>query len=853
MHWLGGLVRSIAAATIFLSMLCFSCSGIAQESESPPLLGPMQTNIRSIGLAEALLALAQARHIQIVYVSEEIKDLRTQGASGDLTARDALLELLAGTDLDFKFLDNNTVAIAKKDARVGSQAVLSSAGTPAQSVAPEYAATEQAAPQNPDSNTLQEVVVTAARRTQTELDVPMSIAVVSAQTLRNQGVQVFNDFANEIPNLTFNYGQSGGDITDRAIAIRGIQGADTTGFYLDDLPMPISLNPRVLDLERIEVLRGPQGTLYGARSMGGTLREITTPPDVSQFTGEMHTQGSMVDGGGAGYQWDATFNIPLFADRAAIRVTPFLGEDPGFINRVFPIAPGSAILQEVRNTASNKYKGVISSLLWNATDDLAIRPTLMYQASVSNGFPLGDYTASNLTNFRHFDLPEGGTDKWLYAGGSIVYSTRLGVITSATSVLNRHSLDVEDVSEFTAAAFGTPLLPSTEPSTRLAHSATQELRFASGWTGVIQFVGGLYYNVTDNTYEYQQLIPGFGSIFGTSNAYSVWNPQRQTQKAAYGELTYAITSDWSAIVGGRYTRDLTVAGGYESGVATGLPAGISLASIGADNVYTPKYQLKYQPDNNLNIYASIAKGYRPGSGEVPPPYAFCAAQYAADGIKPAELTSYKPDSVWSYELGGKTRSIDQRFSLSGAIFWINWKDIREFIDLSCGFNAFINSAAARSRGGEIELSAVPLKGLNLTAGIGYTDAKIVSEGSIAALPVGSPIPQVAPLTGNLSAQFEQPLGALTTLLLRGDYSYTAHSYSTTNSPLMPRLRPEYALVNLRAAIQRGGIECALFVKNAGDVHPNLGDQLSNGAEDPGRPRWETGAPRTYGIDIRSRF
>jgi len=197
-------------------MLCFSCSGIAQESESPPLLGAMQTNIRSIGLAEALLTLAQARHIQIVYVSEEIKDLRTQGATGDLTARDALLELLAGTDLDFKFLDGKTVAIAKKDPYAGSQGVLAPARTPVQPVAPEYAATEQAMPQNPDSYSLQEVVVTAARRTQTELDVPMSIAVISAQTLRNQGIQVFNDFANEIPNLTFNYGQSGGDITDRA-------------------------------------------------------------------------------------------------------------------------------------------------------------------------------------------------------------------------------------------------------------------------------------------------------------------------------------------------------------------------------------------------------------------------------------------------------------------------------------------------------------------------------------------------------------------------------------------------------------------------------------------------------------
>jgi iron complex outermembrane receptor protein len=849
----GVAVRMTMAAAMLMAVV--SLTARAGDPPVTPHLGRMQTDIPPLALAEALRAFAQSRHIQIVYVSQELGNRRTEGVHGDLSAEDALSALLEGTNLEFKFLDNQTVAIEPRSGRGDDGAgTADTAGKPA---GPDQGRSPpRAAPGADEANFLQEVLVTASRRTESQLDVPMSLVVISRQTLEEQGVQTFDDFANQIPNLTFNYGETGGDINDRAIAIRGIQGADTTSVYMDDLPMPISLDPRILDLQRIEVLRGPQGTLYGARSMGGTVREITTPPDLTEATGSVHSAGLSIDGGGDGYQLDGTFNLPLVLDRVALRLTPFSGEDPGYINREFPDPVVPDRLTVVKNTAAMKYQGVIASLLWKAADNLAIRPTIMYQSSRANGFPLADYSAGNLTNFRHFDLPESAMDKWLYAGGTVNYSTPYGVITSATSLLDRHSLDVEDVSEYTAssAAFNTPLLPSTEPTTRLTHSATEEIRFASAWGGPVQFVGGLYYNLTDYTDEYQQIIPQFQAIFGSVNAYSQWQPQRDTQRAVYGELTYSLGPQWSATFGGRYTRDDALAWGDESGVATGsLTGGISLASRGTDGVFTPKYLLKYQPNGNLDVYADIAKGYRPGSGETPPPPIFCATEYRADGLTPADLSYYKPDSLWSYEVGEKLRSTDQRFSLDGSLFWIDWKNIRETIDLACGFFAYINSAAARSRGGELEASAAPFKGLMLNGGVGYTDAKIVSEGAIDVPPVGSPIEQVAPLTGNFSARYEHPWVENTDLLWRLDYIYTSHSYSTTNSPLMPRLRPAYRLVGIRSGIRRDSLECAFFIKNLFDVHPNLGDQLSNGAEDPGRPRWETGPPRTYGVDIRARF
>jgi iron complex outermembrane receptor protein len=727
-------------------------------------------------------------------------------------------------------------------------AVVASAQVPAQQSA--------AAPD--EVGGVQEVVVTAQRRSESQLSVPMSISVVPAQQLKDQSVQVFNDFAQEIPNLTFAGAGGGlGDVNARSVAIRGIQGANVTGYYLDDLPMPISLDPRVLDLERIEVLRGPQGTLYGARSMGGTVREVTTAPDLNQVTSQVHAEGTSIDGGGNGYQVDGTFNVPLIPEKLALRFTPFTGEDPGYINRVYASPAGSSNQVEVKNTAAAKYEGFFASVLWKATDALTIRPTYMYQSTNTNGFPLADYNASNLTNYRAEDVPEGYTDTWYYTGGSINYATPVGVFTSVTSVLNRSTSDREDISEWAAATFGAPVVPFYSGVTGAYHSTTEEIRFASGWNGPLQFVGGLYFDSESSTFLEVQNIPSYEALFGSSMAYNSWDPNNTKERAAYGELTYSITSQWSATVGGRYSKDKTTTGGYQWGLADGAPTFADATpnnSSSSDKAFTPKFLVKYEPNGDMNFYADAAKGYRPGSGEVPPPPAFCAANYQAVGLTPAELSSYQPDSVWSYEIGAKMRTLDRRVSITGAVFWIDWKNIQESINLSqCGFSAVLNTAAARSRGGELEVSANPMDHLSLNAAMGYTDAVIVSGGLATFLKPGETLPEVAPWTASFNAQYEQPLFSNTSLVFRVDYSYTDHSYSIANSELDPRVRPSYELVNLRTALRQGPIEYALFVKNLADAHPNLGDQISGGAEFQGRPRWDTGPPRTYGIEFRAKF
>lgn len=838
--------------------------GLTAAQVPAATLAVVATNIPPGPLAAALQNFAESRHLQIVYASADVGTASTRGAKGELTAQRALQLLLRGTGLRFEFLSTNSVAIVPIAARNAStrsqQADPPSAPPPPRLVA---AATDASASGAPEPNVLQEVVVTAERRSELQVNVPMSVDVLSAPTLQAEEIKTFNDFAQTVPNLNFNYGATYGNANDRAVAIRGIQGADTTGFYLDDLVLPISINPRVLDLARIEVLRGPQGTLYGARSMGGTVRMITAAPDPTQFNAQIFAQGTSVDGGGDGYEVHGTLNLPL-TDKAAIRITPFRGQDGGYINREWPNFNGPTTLPtyqflQQKNSAETEYEGVYSSLIWTPIKDLSIRPTVMYQSSAQNGLPLANTNPDNLTNFNPFDIPEGLTEKFLVTGLTINYSMPYGTITSSTSGLNRHTGDWEDVSLFTNFAFGTPLLPSPISLFNSNQIATEELRFTSNFPIPLQFTGGLWYDHEHDSVSQYQPIPGFLPIFGTSIAEALWSPTFIQERAVYGELTYSITPKWSVTVGDRYSSDSTINGGYQWGVVASAPSvaqAISVANSESDRVSTPKFLLKYQPTPGLDVYADAAKGFRPGAGQVPPPVAFCAAEYAKFGFTPTQLSSYKPDSVWSYEVGTKLLSADHRYSLNGALFWIEWTGMREFLELPCGFGVFLNTAKSRSRGVDFDFAAVPFEGLNLSGGLGYDNARIQNAGLAAdftSLRPGFPIPDVAPLTANLSAQYEFPLGENLQYLLRADYAYTGHSYSITNTPLVPRLRAAYSLWDFRTSLIQGRIQYSLFIKNIGDVHPNLGDQLSQAAEAPGRPRWEIGPPRTYGVEFQETF
>ena len=712
-------------------------------------------------------------------------------------------------------------------------------------VQPSYSADEPA-------TALQEIVVTSTKREENLQQVPLSVTAISAETIQEAGIRDFGDYARIVPNLTYSAGF--GVIAGRTMAIRGVQGLNTTGFYIDDMPVPATLDPLVLDIDRIEVLRGPQGTLYGARSMGGTVRLITEAPDLNEFSARVHGLGSKVYDGGRGYQADTTVNLPVIDNTLAVRINGFIGNTGSFIDRVYPSASNPAVNVSTL-TGRNDFNGGSLSILWKPLDDLTIRPFVMTQASYLNGWPLSDVYAGSLIQNRHFDIEENAGDHWTYAGVTINWGLPLGDITSSTGYFNRHAYEIEDVSEWLASASGLGLIASSVWSGSSVHEFVEETRFSSKFPGPVQLIIGVYVNRTGSNYPQYEYAPGInaasGGAFGTDLVYGSEAPGNDDENAIFGEFTYKFAPGWSAILGARESHITTSEYVPWTGIlVAGVPGGGGSTTA---NSFTPKFSLKYAPNDDIEYYATAAKGFRPGNGQVAPPPTFCGADYTSTGLTPAALSMYGADSLWSYELGTKTQWLEHRLTVNAAAYQINWSELQQQSRFACGFTFLVNAGAARSRGGEIEVAALAAPGLQFTLGVGYEDAVITASSPQLETTVGSPVQQVAPWTVSSSVEYTHHLVGNWEGLGRIDYSYTDHSFSANEDPANPRLRQSYSLTNVRIGGKDRQYEIDGFINNLFNVHANLSDDASEAGEDPGRPRILVNPPRTFGLEGTVRF
>jgi iron complex outermembrane recepter protein len=302
--------------------------------------------------------------------------------------------------------------------------------------------------------------------------------------------------------------------------------------------------------------------------------------------------------------------------------------------------------------------------------------------------------------------------------------------------------------------------------------------------------------------------------------------------------------------------------GYEEGLATGGgPAIVTPPTETTESGTNPKFEADYRITPDQMVYVNIAKGFRPG-GLVPivPPGqpgtatdCVAALKQVDPNITIQDTSSFKSDSLWNYELGGKTAWLDHRLTFNAAAFYIKWDDIQQQILLSCGFQYRANAGAAVSKGGEMEVHARPTEPLELSLGVGYQNAKITEASQSSPQAVGSPVYQVPDWTGSASVTYTTQLTGTWKMVSGADYSYIGKSFSGNNDPSDPRERPSYRLINARAAFDHGTFEVAVVGKNLADEVANLGDNRSIAAEVPGRPRLFVNQPRTIGVEFRQSF
>lgn len=732
---------------------------------------------------------------------------------------------------------------------------------------------------------LEEVTVTATRRAENVQDVAMSITVLDASQLEARDVKTFIDYAASVPNLGFGY-TGNGFSNARSISIRGIAGNDTTGFYLDDTPLPESINPQIVDIDRIEVLRGPQGTLYGARSEGGTVRLITQQPD-DTFSARTHLAISDTwNADRPNYTADAALNLPLVQDRLSLRVVGLYDAQAGFFKRQFPSTPFGTDYRTVDNVAENITSGGSVALRWKVNDNLTVTPRVLYQQSKYNGYPYSDHTAyevpppaepptslnlnpNNFMQTRLYDIREGGSDKWSLSSLTMSYRTSFGDFISSSSYLDRKLFDTEDASDSGYQLLGAPF-PWAIPGNTTLYEFVQEVRFVSDFSGPLQVITGVYYQSTRGKPFYQTpvIIDGLNEYFGGTpdNPAPGTNPAspdeliadslntRKTEPALYGEVTYQVADPLKVTVGARLYRVKVTSDAFSSGFATGGPVVIDPPVTLTQSGVNPKVELDYQLTSDKMVYALASKGFRPGGVTAALPAAYgCPEALAELGLNPQQVRAYKSDSVWNYEVGAKTSWLDQSLTVNAAAYYIDWSDIQQSVRLSCGASYTGNAGEAKSEGFELELNAVPFAGLQLNAGIGYTHATITAAGPTSPQRPGSRVYQVPDWTGSAGVTYTHALTPSVDLVSNVGYSYTGSSKSGNNNPDVPRVRDAYSLLDTRIAVAWDDYQIAFVGKNLTNEHANLSDNASVASEVIGRPRLVVNRPRTLGLEFIAKF
>ncbi len=531
-----------------------------------------------------------------------------------------------------------------------------------------------AADQPASSNELEVITVTAQKRAESEQTVPLSMTTFGAVALEQKAIATFFDYGTKVPNLAF--APTGDGVgTSRTISIRGISGDNVTGFYVDETPIPDSVDPRVLDIDHIEVLRGPQGTLYGARSMGGTVRVITKPANLSTFEATVHGGiGKTAQTGDPNYTGDAVVNIPLITDRLAARVSGFYDRQAGYFKRSFCTDPATAGVDvaagqtcrpldaagvtTLDNIGEVKSYGGAVSLTFKVNDNVTITPRLMRQKTTFNGFPMGDVLSApgnrigyaygpdyadfaplpnalrpgSLTQARWFNIAEGGYDDWgLYSVG-VKWKTAFGEFVSSTAYFDRKVVETEDETDFVWAAIispGSPPLPGGITEIKSYQRFVQEIRFASELDGPLQYVVGGFYSdfhgrVPFNAYYPGATVPGLDNVIGAELTpgypdliFGSDGHTKVQEPAVFGELSYEFTKQLKVTAGLRWYKVKTSAEGYQRGLAVGGgPTIVDAPSSSSETGTNPKVQIDYRITPDHMVYALAAKGFRPG-GLVP--------------------------------------------------------------------------------------------------------------------------------------------------------------------------------------------------------------------------------------------
>lgn len=827
-----------------------------------------ELDIPAEDLTSALQSFAIASHHKLLYKTELTAGKSSVRLQGQFTAEKAMERLLTGTGLTFEITGSSVVLIRdtsrggktgdlvespqstpedeetrRPQARNSTPLRLVQAGPGAAS---SDSGARQPSAQESAATGLGEIIVTAQKKSERLQDVPIPVSVVSAQSLLEQNQLRFEDYYSDFPGLNF----SSGDRGELFPAIRGLTTGSysnpTVGIVIDDVPYGASaeifsapdIDPS--DLAHVEVLRGPQGTLYGVSSIGGLIKYVTVDPSTEGYSGRLEAgTGTVYNGAKLGYDFRAAVNVPL-STTLAIRASGYSEELPGYVDNV---ASGIRGVNKITNTGGH------FAALWTPADGFSVKLSALVQRSKSGGSS-ESVIAPDLGDLQQDLMPGQGGFQRDVTSLSATMKARIadGVeFTSVTGYLASRLVSSLDLSEL----FGPYIQPvygvtgSGFSQWNPIDKLSQELRFSGKIGGYADWlIGGFFTNEHGRqTQEFEANNPSTGalvSVFGT-DLYQY----NFKEYATFGDLTVHFTDRFEVQFGGRESWDrqppfAETTGGEYASLFLGTNPSVTNVEGANDSAFTYLVTPQFRIAPDLMVYARLASGFRPGGGN---------DMFATLAGAPS---NYGPDKTNNYEVGTKGNVLNHSLSFDVSLYRIDWRDVQLGVEDSIGNQYTVNAGRARSQGLEVSIEEKPLAGTTIGAWVALNDAQLtkpIPTGGAAGND-GDPMPYSTRFSGNLSLQQDFPLGHDVTGFAGAMATYMGRRVGNFQPAGVDRqIFPAYAKMDLRAGARYGAWLFNLYANNVADRRGELGGGVDG---------FPTNAiifvqPRTIGISVAKTF
>jgi outer membrane receptor protein involved in Fe transport len=688
---------------------------------------------------------------------------------------------------------------------------------------------------------LEEIIVTATKRTERLLDVPLSVSAVTADEIQARGFTQFSDYINSIPGV---YLQDGG-VGNSVIHIRGATESgvgSTVATYFGEALTSVFTNHggkpnlRLVDIDRVEVLRGPQGTLFGADALAGVLRIIPAAPDLTKTEVNAAARGfTTAHSGDGSYHVEGVLNLPLIQDHLAMRLVAYKDDIAGYIDNVVPNQPaqdysaafgapdGTLVTPAIaaftkRDINREQTWGTRATLRWQPLERLRFDLNYTLQDARLNSENFTDPAAGPYEQKRALDAfqPGGQGERTTIGTLTASYDWDTVSLTSITDYMRMKRFYNQDITFLAAASFGVPI-PWSLDDNSLGRVFTQEVRLQSKGEQKLQWtLGGFYLH---QLVDLAQFVPDYScpqclptALLGQSYAFNVPNTKfsDQKQRSVFGEVSYEFLPDWTVGAGGRYLKEEIEA---ISPGSDGLLAGGTIPTAdpvtGSIHEFNPSGYIRYKPSDGTTLYVQASRGFRSGAVNEPYPVQ-CQAEAASAGIK--AITD--PDTLTNYELGLKSRFADGKLSLNAAVYKDNWHGVQLGVQLDCGFSGIVNAGNIEGKGVELELLAQPTPAWQFNLSFAYNQNHFKDVESGTGFARDQRLPDAPEKNASAGAQYNFRLSRAWTAFARGDYVYVGDVLQQFATVVLKN--GGYGEANARLGLVHDKLEVDLYGDNLTD-------------------------------------